>query len=388
MRKKRFGVLSIVVTAVITLLVTLGGVFLAGWLLIGPEGITLLEGLGIVNAGFVGDYEPGQAVDGALYGMVDALGDRWSHYLNAEQYAATQIRRENVYVGIGVTVSYADERGLLIEQVNEKGGAAEAGLQPGELITAADGHSLAGEERYNGPELIQGEEGTGVELEVLGADGTVRTVTARRKKIETDPVSYEMLEGNVGFVRLENFYLRSAQQLNAAVDDLVSQGARAIVFDLRNNGGGYLSELTAMLDHLLPEGVIFRSRDRAGHESVTRSDAQCVALPMAILVNGNTYSAAEFFAAQLQESGAGVIVGEPTSGKGYSQQTFPVFGGGAMSISTAKYFTGNGVSLIGTGLTLDREVALTEEETARFLAGNLLHGEDPQLSAALELLER
>lgn len=386
MKQKRFGVVSIIVTAVVTLLVTLGIVALAAWLFIGPEGLTLLEGLGLVNARFVGDYEVSDAVDGAMYGMVDALGDRWSHYLNAEQYAATQMRRENVYVGVGITVTYADERGLYIEKVSQGGGAEEAGLLAGEIITAVDGHSLAGEERYNGADLIQGEEGTTVELEVLDASGAARTVTVKRRKIETDPVSYEMLAGQVGYVRLENFYLRSAQQLNAAVDDLASQGAVALVFDLRNNGGGYLSELTDMLDHLLPEGVIFRSRDRAGTEIATRSDAACVSLPMVILVNRNTYSAAEFFAAQLQESGAGVIVGEATSGKGYSQQTFPVPGGGALSISTAKYFTGNGVSLIGTGLTLDKEISLTDEDANRFAAGILPHEEDVQLAAALEML--
>ena len=143
---------------------------------------------------------------------------------------------------------------------------------------------------------------------------------------------------------------------------------------MRNNGGGYLSQLTDMLDFLLPEGPIFISRDRAGHEEITNSDADCVELPMAVLVNADTYSAAEFFAAELQEQGAAVIVGEPNSGKGYSQQTFPLPHGGAVAISTGAYFTGSGASLIGTGLTLDAEVYNTGAE-------------DTQLAAALELLK-
>ena len=154
---------------------------------------------------------------------------------------------------------------------------------------------------------------------------------------------------------------------------LQEEGAVALVFDMRNNGGGYLSQLTEMLDFLLPEGPIFISRDRAGNEEVTQSDAACVDLPMAVLVNADTYSAAEFFAAELQEQGVAVIVGEPTSGKGYSQQTFALPHGGAMAISTGAYFTGNGTSLIGTGLTLDAEVYLTGEG-------------DAQLEAALDLL--
>lgn len=151
-----------------------------------------------------------------------------------------------------------------------------------------------------------------------------------------------MLEGKVGYVRLLNFYDHSAQRLEEAVTQLREQGAEALVFDMRNNGGGYLSQLTDMLDFLLPEGPIFISRDRAGHEEITNSDADCVELPMAVLVNADTYSAAEFFAAELQEQGAAVIVGEPTSGKGYSQQTFPLPHGGAVAISTGAYFTGSG----------------------------------------------
>ncbi|MEG1858061.1 MAG: S41 family peptidase, partial [Pseudoflavonifractor sp.] len=147
------------------------------------------------------------------------------------------------------------------------------------------------------------------------------------------------------------------------------------------------SELTDMLDFLLPEGPIFRSRSRMGNETVTNSDAACVDLPMAVLVNGNTYSAAEFFAAELREQGVGVIVGERTSGKGYSQQTYALPGGGGMGISTGAYSTGSGVSLIGTGLTLDRELSLTDAQAAQLRAGTLPRGEDPQLQAALELLE-
>lgn len=108
---------------------------------------------------------------------------------------------------------------------------------------------------------------------------------------------------------------------------------------------------------------------------------------MAVLVNGNTYSAAELFAAQLQEMDWGVVVGEPTFGKGFSQQTFSLANGGAINLSTARYYTGQGVSLIGAGLTLDQEVALTEEEAAKLAAGTLSPQEDPQLQAALALLE-
>ncbi len=374
MTQKRFSLLHLLLAVVLTLGVTVGGSLLALRLTVGEGALSLLEGLLLVNTRFVGEYEPVEAVDAALEGMVKGLGDRWSYYLNAEAYEAQNLRRKNQYVGIGVTVSYEREEGLLILEVTPGSPAEEAGLLPGEVITRAEGVSLAGEGRYQGSEYIRGEAGTTAVLEVLGTGGTTRTVEVRREAVATDPVSYEMLEDSVGYVKLANFYENSAQRLKEAVEDLQAQGARALVFDMRNNGGGYLTQLTEMLDFLLPEGPIFISRSRSGREEVIQSDAACVDLPMAVLVNEDTYSAAEFFAAQLQEDGAAVIVGVPTSGKGYSQQTFPLPHGGALNISTAAYFTGDGTSLIGTGLRLDAQVEQTEEG-------------DAQLEAALALLQ-
>ena len=375
MRKRRFSLLHLMILLPVTAVVTAGILLAVFWGVFGREGLSLLEGLYLVNSRFVGEYDQTQVVDSALSGMVEGLGDRWSYYLTEEEYAAQNQRRTNRYVGIGVTVDYTSEQGLTIVEVTAGGPAEAAGLQSGEVITGVDGFSLAGEARYEGAERIQGEEGTAVALEVLGADGVTRTVEVTRASLDSDPVTARMLEGNVGYVALANFYDHSADRLEEEVTRLREEGAVALVFDMRDNGGGYLSQLTDMLDFLLPEGPIFISRDRAGNEEVTQSDEACVDLPMAVLVNANTYSAAEFFAAELQERGVAVIVGEPTSGKGYSQQTFALPHGGAMAISTGAYFTGSGTSLIGTGLTLDAEVYLTGEG-------------DAQLEAALDLLKQ
>ena len=359
---------------VLTAVVCVGGSILIFRASMGTYGASLLEGLKLVEDKFVGEYDETAAVDAALEGLVSGLGDRWSYYLTEEEYQAQNQRRTNQYVGNGVTVTYEREDGLLIQEVTPGGPAEAAGLRSGEVITAVDGVSLAGDARFEGASLIQGEEGTTVSLEVLGAGGVSRTVEVARASMDTDPVEYEMLEGDVGYVRLLNFYDNSAARLEAAVTELQTQGAQALIFDMRDNGGGYLSQLTDMLDFLLPEGPIFITRDKAGHEEVTYSDASCVDLPMVVLVNEDTYSAAEFFAAELQEWGVARIVGEPTSGKGYSQQTFALPHGGAIAISTGAYFTGSGTSLIGTGLTLDQEIYQTGEG-------------DAQLEAALELLK-
>ncbi|NLF35076.1 MAG: S41 family peptidase [Clostridiales bacterium] len=384
--EKRYTRRNMAGAVLLTVLATLCAVLAALWAVVGTEGLAMLEAFALIQQRFVGEYERSHVLDGAVDGMVEALGDQWSYYLNAEGSALQRQARQNTYVGVGVIISYEREEGLLILSVEEGSPAEAAGLRPGELIAEADGVSLAGEARYGAVDLIRGEEGTDVTFTVLGGGGASRTVSVTRRAIESDPVSFALLEGGVGLVTLKNFFNRSSAQFQEAVETLLDQGADALVFDLRNNPGGYLHELTAMLDYLLPEGPIFRSRNRAGRELVTESDASCVEVPMAVLVNGDSYSAAEFFAAGLLERDWAVVVGTRTSGKGYSQQNYPLVSGGSLNLSTNAYFTGEGHSLVGAGVTPDPLVELDEADVPALLAGVLAHGDDVQLQAALTAL--
>lgn len=384
---KRYSKRHLLLTALLTAVVTAGGLGLWAWLTFGANGLTLLYGYTLIRSNFVGEYDPDQVVDSALEGMVSALGDRWSYYLDPASYTAEQERRANAYVGIGITVDQSREEGLYIREVKENGPAYQAGLKAGEIITAVDGVSIAGEARTEGSERIRGEEGSQVALTILGTDGVSRTVTVTRSSVVEEAVSHEMLDDAVGYIRIDNFFRGSADSMKAAVDALLEEGTQALVFDVRSNGGGYLNELTPMLDRLLPEGVIFRTVSHTGAEEETVSDAECVDVPMAVLVNADTYSAAEIFAGELQEAAGAIVVGEPTSGKGYAQQTFALPNGGGLGISTMEYFTGQGVSLIGSGLTLDVEVSLDEASQAAFYAGTLDKELDTQLQAALDALD-
>lgn len=372
MKTKRFSVGSIIVTAALSVVITLGAAALAAWLLLGSSGLAVATGAVLINTKFVGEYDKDAVADAALTAMVESLGDRWPYYVDAEGYAALEERRSNTYVGIGVTITYEGD-GLHIQSVTEGGPAEAAGLLPGEIIIAADGHDLTGENVADGTAYIQGEEGTQVVLSVLDADGVSREVTVTRARIENDPVSSELLESNVGYVALDNFYKGSADHVKQAVEDLLEQGASSLIFDMRNNPGGYLSELAELLDYLLPEGNIYQSGTSAGANQVFKSDADHVDVPMAVLVNEDSYSAAELFAAQLRESVGAPIIGQPTCGKGYSQQTFLLPGGRGLNISTKTYYTGAGVSLIGVGIIPDEVVELTGPE-------------DNQLAAAVKIL--
>lgn len=386
MTKKRFSPLHLLLAVVLTAALTVALVLGALWALLGSTGIGMAEAMVLINARFVGEHDIGKAADGAMNALITGLGDRWSYYMDAEGYESQKESKENAYVGIGATVSYPEGEGLLVDSVVEDGPAAQAGVLAGDLILAVDGTAMTGDNRAQGAQMTRGPAGTEVVLTLRRADGTEEDVAVVRGPVYEHPVSYALLTDGTGVVTIRNFNSRCADEGIAAVDDLAAQGAKRLVFDVRNNGGGYLSELTKLLDHLLPEGVIFRSQDKAGRESAVNSDADCVELPMAVLVNGDTYSAAEFFAAQLQEMDWGVIVGTPTFGKGFSQQTFPLVSGGAVNISTAKYFTGKGVSLIGTGLTLDRELELSEEQARLLRNHKLPPEEDPQLQAAIAMI--
>lgn len=387
MKNKRFSPIQMILAVVLAIMLTLGSVAGAVWFFVGKSGLALLQGYMLINHNFVGQYEKDEVVDDALAGMVSGMGDRWSYYLNQDAYAAQMDRRNNSYVGIGVTVTYENEAGLAIVGVTAGGAGAQAGLVAGDIITSVDGASVAGDARYDGAGLMSGTAGTQVTLEVLNKAGETRTVSITREEIYTDPVSYEMLDGNIGLITIKNFYSGSGSETNNAVDTLIQQGATSLIFDLRNNPGGYLSELQEMLDHLLPAGTIFISEDVKGNRTEATSDAACINLPMVAVVNKNSYSAAEFFAAQLRETLSAPLVGELTSGKGYSQNTFPLFNGGALGISTKLYFTGGGQSLIGKGLTPDVAVTLSDEDYTAYVQGTLSMDADAQLQAAIALLK-
>ena len=350
-------------------------------LALGPSGIAMVQTYLLARFAFVEpDADLEGATDKALTAFVDGLGDRWSYYLPAQRHQETIERRANSYVGIGVTVdSVAREVGLLVRSVTRDGPGDKAGVLAGDVITAVDGVSIAGEGRETASDRIRGEEGTKVALTLLGEDGASRDVTCTRATLHNASAQGRLLDNKVGYVQLSNFYSGSADSFQAEVDALLEQGAESLLIDLRGDPGGYVSELEQILDYLLPEGPVFTHKPRWWFKSVYVSDENCVDLPMAVLVNQHSYSAAELLAAQLRESVDAPIVGERTSGKGYSQLPFPLANGGGAGLSTAAYCTGSGHSLIGEGIVPDVELSLPE--------GAALGGEDDvQLKAALELL--
>lgn len=376
-----------ILACILCLLIGGGAAFAGVLTALGSDGVTLLQADRLIREKFVGDYDETAHRETTLEAMVDSLGDRWSYYLTPQEYQQVQDTRSNSYVGIGIMVSRDQPDGLLILSVTEGGPAQEAGLLAGEIIRAVDGTTVTEKTKEDCVTAIKGAEGTSVQLEVEGIDGVLRTVEVERRNIQGITATWKMAEGNVGLITIQNFYSGTADLVRQGVEALTGQGAKALVLDVRNNPGGYVTELTEILDLLLPEGDIFISRSYNGREKVYTSDADCVDLPLAVLVNGDSYSAAEFLAAQLRESAGAVVAGTRTCGKGYSQMLYELYDGSAIGLSTARYYTGGGESLIGVGLEPAPSVELTEEAKAKLLVGELPYEEDLQLQAAIKALD-
>ena len=387
---KKVSILTCVCACFLTLCLTLTGVFLCRSFTrrnrYTPED-KLAEAAEIIRNNYIGEYEESFLTDCAIDAMIYSLNDRWSYYMTAEEMTAYERMNRNSYGGIGIVVQDNEAQAAEILKVYEQSPAGRAGVQPGSLFLAVNGQNAAEMEKSLVVELVQEAIAQGrVVLRLRCPDGEEREYELIPGEVYTEPVSCRVLPSGLGYIRVDNFEGRSAQGAIDAVETLLAQSVPGIVFDVRENPGGQLSELLKLLDYLLPEGKLFISRDTEGNESVEYSEASCVELPITVLIDQDSYSAAEFFAAALREYGWAELVGAQTSGKGYAQITVRMRDGSAIHISHIAYFTPNGVCLAGVGLTPDLEVELGDDERSLLYYGMLSPEDDPQLEAAERLL--
>ena len=341
----------------------------------------------LIEAYFIEETDRTAMEDAAAAAMVDSLGDKWSHYMSAENYLIYREQMNNAYVGIGITITVSEDgSGFLVTEVNKGGAAEEAGMIAGDVILEIEGQTTEGMTTTQARDLVRGVEGTQVKL-VIRRDSERLELSVTRKTVETPVTDSWLLEDGIGLITIYNFDDRCAKETIAAIENLMEQGAEALIFDVRGNPGGYKDELVELLDYLLPEGPLFRSEDYTGKVFVDESDASCLEMPMAVLVDADSYSAAEFFAAALDEYDVAVVVGQPTSGKGYFQNTFELDDGSAVTISIGKYTTPNGVSLADAGITPEILVEVDEETAFKIYAGILDPVDDPQVQAAAKALK-
>ena len=380
MKKKVLIGFSYIATAMITCCLT---IFLIQRQIPSTKLITLEN---LILDLFPNEVDLTEIEDAAADAMVAALGDPWSYYIPASEYDRLMESVENSYVGIGITLTDARETGSFrVQAVIPEGPADQAGMRKDDVIIEVEGESVEGLSLTDISARIKGEEGTQVSITVQRQEETL-TLSVTRNRINTVVAKGNLLNGTIGYVRIENFVARSAEETLAVIEDLIAQGATKLILDVRCNSGGYEDELVKILDHLLPEGILVSNSDKAGKTETFESDEEFLDMPMVVLVNEDSYSAAELFAAVLREYDAARIVGSRTVGKGYYQNLFRLKDGSAVDLSVGQYFTSKGENLEGIGLIPDVEVAMDDADYEALYYGILAQDQDVQLQAAVELL--
>ncbi|MDE7121700.1 MAG: S41 family peptidase [Oscillospiraceae bacterium] len=329
------------------------------------------------------DEDQEKMMDYMLKGYVAGLGDKYSQYLTPEEYDEFLTKESGKTVGIGVTVIQGEDGYPEILEVQENSPAQTAGLQVGDVITAVDGIDILEAGYTESITNIKGEEHSSVMITILRENSSV-DYEVIRETFDVATAKGEMLAGQIGYIQITNFRENTVEQFLSVLEELKNAGAKGFIFDVRDNGGGLLNSLEKMVDPLLPEGVIATATYHGGRtETVVKSDPEELNLPMVVLVNGNSASAAELFSASLRDFKQAKLVGTQTYGKGVMQVTARTDDGGGLSLTVATYQTSRSACYQGVGLEPDVIVELPEG----FTIGLSDREEDTQLMAAMELIK-
>ena len=316
-------------------------------------------------------------------GVVSGIGDPYAVYYSSSQYQKLLDQQNGDAVGIGVSLQ-EDSSGdyAVVVQVYQDSPAESAGLRQGDLILAVDGTSTRDLDLAEVTDALIGEKGTSVSL-TYRRNGSDSTVEITRRQFSQSSVTFQVVDGDIGYLRISSFEEDTPSLFNDALNDLQAQQVRGLVIDLRDNAGGDTNSCMECLDQLLPEGVLGYSRTSDGQRQIlATSDSSEVDLPMAVLVNGNTASMAELFAVAVRDYEKGDLVGNTTYGKGVLQTLYTLDDGSAVQLTTAYFDPPASENFDGVGLTPDYEVDLGRDQLATI---GSLDGDD-QLEKAVSVL--
>lgn len=316
----------------------------------------------VIDKYYLRDYDVEDVQYAGLKAMVASLGDPYSVYYTPEEFAAFNQSSSGEYDGVGMGISIDPVTGLAVVGYFMDGSSAQAaGVKVGDYIVSIDGEDVTGKSLQEISVMCIGEEGTSVTIGVKRGD-EVLEFDMLRQPVELDMVEYKLQDGGIGYMRIKQFGGNCEALFNEGMDYFQEQGVKGIIFDLRDNPGGYLNTVVSMLDRLLPEGTIVYTEDKNGNRQTETSDAACVDIPMTLLVNGHTASASEIFAGAIQDYGMGQVVGTRSYGKGVVQVVLPIPStGGGIKITSSEYFTPKGRSIDHNGIYPDHYVELSGE---------------------------
>lgn len=329
-----------------------------------------------VKENFYGDIDEDNINDGILKGYVSGLNDKYSRYLTAEEYANEKSDNAGQMTGLGLTLEENEDGYIKIVDIMPDSPVSEQDIKAGDLIVSVNGSDVLETGFKEAIELMSGTDRTEVTL-TIRRNGTDTVHTLTRRPIEVVTVTGEMLDNHIGYIKISGFKQNTSQQFNDELEKLIDNGAKGIIFDLRENGGGLLDSLEKCLDPLLPEGIIATAEYGDGHsDTIVYSDKSEINIPMVVLVNAHTASAAELFAASLKDFGKAEIVGTTTYGKGVMQSTTEFTNGGAIVLTIAEYKTSVSECYDGVGITPDYVVENENDDS------------DEQYNKAIEVITK
>ena len=360
MFKPRFSLMTLLLACACAVIVTFAGIMALIQHAAGNSvsGMVFLKTLVTVRDNYVEPVDSEKLFDGATTGMVKALGDPYSAYLDKKSFSEITDLTDGVFGGIGVVLGKKDNDFVVVAPMEGTPGD-EAGIKAGDKILAVDGTSVDGMQLEDVVGKIRGKQGTEVELKLADASGNERTVRVIRGDIKVESVGGEMLEGtNIGYIRISVFNEQTGNDFAKKYMELEKQGMQALLLDLRHNPGGILGECVKVAQYIVPKGTVVSIKDRNGNTFVEESNLEKVKYPLAVLVDHGSASAAEIVAGAVQDTGAGKLFGVQTFGKGSVQSVYKLSDNTGLKLTTAKYYTPSGRSIHGTGIKPDVEVEL------------------------------
>lgn len=357
MLKKRINILTLLLVSAFSCAITIGGIAYGLHAATGnlPEAVKFFRALYLVRNNFVEPADNVQLYRGAIKGMVNALGDPYSVYLDEENFSSLMTNTEGYFGGIGIVIGMKDDDFVVIAPL--KGTPGErAGIKSGDSIISIDGKKTAGQTLTEVVAQIRGPEGTDVELEIGSSTKEVKIVRVVRSNIKLETVAGEIREKKIGYIRIGMFNENTASDFSKKYHELENLGMEALVLDLRDNPGGLLSESVKVAELMVPKGPIVSVTERSGKSVTEYSNLQKTKYPIAVLVNQGTASAAEIVAGALQDTRSGKLFGAKTFGKGSVQSVSALDKQTGLKLTVAHYQTPNGRKINGVGLEPDVSV--------------------------------
>lgn len=344
----------------------------------------LLELVDIVDTYYYQDVDAQALLDGAAQGLLYGVGDPYTFYYTPEEYAELWEEDEGNYAGVGIQISGSYETGdCTISRVFDNGPAKEAGIHKGDILRKVDDLEVTVYTLNDAVDIMRGEPGKPVTL-VMERNGEELTFVVNRAEVQVNWVESGMLANGIGYIYLYEFAGDCASQVDAALADLLAQGAKGVILDLRDNPGGWLDDAVSIADLFLDEGTVCYLEYKDGTREYEYSKDGKEDVELVVLVNEFSASSSEILTGALQDRAGATVVGVQSYGKGIVQYVLPVgYEGAGMQVTVAQYFTPNGNAVHGIGITPDVEIALPEGDNGMYEFGDLA---DPQLNKALEIM--